>query len=70
MCTEACGERIVKLLEELVTVTKRLEALNKAVAEIENYEAFKKHHAVNRHFEKQLAEWKGFKKVTNGEDGR
>lgn len=47
-------QRIAKALEELVTVTKRLEVLNKAVAELSKYEARKKHDAINRHFEKQL----------------
>lgn len=54
MCTEACGERIVKLLEELVAVTKRLEVLNKAVAQIETYESQRKHDAINRRFVRQL----------------
>ncbi len=61
-------QRIAKALEELVTVTKRLEVLNKAVAAVEKYEARKKHDAINRHFEKQLMDHTA--KVTDGEDGR
>ncbi len=54
MCSEACANRIIELLEELVAVTNRLEVLNRAVAELSKYEARKKHDAINRHFEKQL----------------
>lgn len=58
MCSEACADRIIELLEQVEKNTRRLDVLNKAVKIIEQYEADQKHKAINRHFEKQLQSFK------------